>query len=89
MSVLPCLDLCSSFQGLGDGGTRAEAEVGMEGPAFLRPLMKLATRKAQDGGLSVGGKWSEYSPVWVETKPKAPDSWDTPHARPKNTSSGL
>lgn len=68
----------------GGGGARAEAEVGPEGP-----LMKLATMKAEDDGLSVSGKWSEYSPVWVETKPKAPDSWDTPHTRPKNTSSGL
>lgn len=61
----------------------------VEGPGFLGPLMKPATMKAQDDGLSDSGKWSEHSPVWVETKPKAPDSWDIPHARPKNTSSGL
>lgn len=61
----------------------------MEGLGFLRPLIKLARTKAQDDGLPDSGKQSKHSPVWVETKPQAPDSWDTPHTRPKNTSSGL
>lgn len=61
----------------------------MEGPGLLRPLTELATMEAQGHSLRASAERGVHSPVWVETKPEAPDSWDTPHARPKNTSSGL
>ena len=32
----------------------------------------------QDHGLPASREWCKPPPLWVETKPRAPDSWDTP-----------
>lgn len=61
---------------------RSEA---VEGPQFLRPLMKRAMTKAEDS-LPASRVEQVLSSVGGD---QTPDSWDTPNIQPKNTSSGL
>lgn len=72
---------------VGGGGSicRGRSEA-VEGPQFLRSLMKLAMTKAKDNSLLASRVERVLSSVGGD---QTPDSWDTPNIQPKNTSSGL
>lgn len=94
--VSACYPLClndssvlSKSQGLacvGGGSICRGRSEAVEGPQFLRSLMKLAMTKAKDNSLLASRVERVLSSVGGD---QTPDSWDTPNIQPKNTSSGL